>query len=78
MEIVPSKSLKCLAQEAWLLAAKRKGLQNLNTALSVHCRIRASYFQLIISICKQKDGQRKKPKLKDMSSLTVLIHDCNC
>lgn len=37
--------------------SREKGLQNFNTALPVHCRIRISYLQPIIWMCKQKEGR---------------------
>lgn len=41
---------------------QEKGLQNFNTALLFHCSIEASFLQLIIWICKQKEKKRGKIK----------------
>lgn len=68
-EVSNSENLASCSQE--------KGLRNFNTALPFHCSIEASFLQLIIWICKQEERKKKK-NLKDISSLTVLVHDYNC
>lgn len=78
VETIPSKSLKYLNSGNLAPCSQEKRPPELQYSLVCPLQNSSLIFSTYYLNLKTGEGQREKVKLKDMSSLTVLIHDCNC
>lgn len=78
VETIPSKSLKYLNSGNLAPCSQEKRPPELQYSLVCPLQNSSLIFSTYYLNLKTGERQREKVKLKDMSSLTVLIHDCNC